>query len=252
MDDTKTNTDHASTRPRPAHRPAQQQRPVLDHDGLPAISFDLLAASRRSESFPQDWSKERTEVALRDYRRFLLIAARNPGAFIAPTRDIDQVWHLHMLHPRAYATDCDRLMGRLLDHNGGFGADPEELPVLRNSFDETARLWQAEFGAAYAPAQAEPAQADPSDSVALHRCGGGDLAEAVHKCRGGDSRAEALHRCGGGGHRADDVHRCGGGDRADVLHKCSGGDRAEALHRCGGGDLAEASHLWPTGATGLA
>ena len=114
------------------------------------ISVDLLRSASRSESFPKDWTPDRTQAGLDNYRKFLLLAANNPDRLIAPTRDIDEFWHLHMLHPQAYHDDCQRLMGRILDHDGGFGASPEELPILGHHFEQTARLWEAAYGEPYA------------------------------------------------------------------------------------------------------
>jgi hypothetical protein len=51
-----------------------------------------------------------------------------------------------MLKPLAYQLDCDSLLGFILDHDGGFGATPEEAPELQRVFDETAHLWQLEYG----------------------------------------------------------------------------------------------------------
>ena len=116
------------------------------------ISVDLLRAADRSDSFPDDWSVERTYRALTDYERFLRLAAKHPDEPLAPTRDIDEMWHLHMLHPVAYAGDCKRLLGYVLDHDGGFGKGDGELPVLQKVFERTRRLWEAEFGVTYGPA----------------------------------------------------------------------------------------------------
>lgn len=113
------------------------------------ISVDLLQAASRSESFPKDWTPERTRQAVADYEKFLRLAAENPGKPLAPTRDIDEFWHLHMLHPQAYYEDCQRLFGKILDHDGGFGKDPKELPILAMHFEQTASLWQQAYGEAY-------------------------------------------------------------------------------------------------------
>jgi len=113
------------------------------------VSVDLLGASYRSDSFPQDWTPEQREKALDRYVKWLLLKQRHPTSRLAPTRDIDLFWHLHMLAPVAYHRDCMRLFGKLLDHDGGFGKGPGELPELQRVFEHTATLWEAEYGEPY-------------------------------------------------------------------------------------------------------
>lgn len=112
------------------------------------VTVDLLKASYRSDSFPQDWTKEQRERALLRYFKWLQLKLRNPKARLAPTRDIDHFWHLHMLSPVAYYKDCMRLFGRLLDHDGGFGKGAGELPILQKVFKRTAQMWEEEYGEA--------------------------------------------------------------------------------------------------------
>jgi hypothetical protein len=45
--------------------------------------------------------------------------------------------------------DCQRLFGFVLDHDGGFGKDPSELPVLKDVFLKTEARWIAAFGVPY-------------------------------------------------------------------------------------------------------
>jgi len=113
------------------------------------ISVDLLRAAGRSESFPKAWTDEKRRRALDRYEKFLRLAARYPDTRLAPCRDIDEFWHLHMLHPVAYARDCGRLFGALLDHDGGFGKAPDEEPVLISVWTETARLFKLEYREEY-------------------------------------------------------------------------------------------------------
>ncbi|WP_437905327.1 glycine-rich domain-containing protein-like [Sorangium sp. So ce327] len=112
------------------------------------ITVDLVKAALRSEELGHLPLAELARDA-RDYERFLLLAQRHPDEPLAPTRAIDRMWHLHMQHPRAYAVDCTRLFGELLDHDGGFGSDPDQEPMLRSTFERTAALWQSEFGEVY-------------------------------------------------------------------------------------------------------
>ena len=104
---------------------------------LPVFSVDLHEAARRSETEASEWVPEQLDEAVERYRRFFYLASLGPG--IAPTRDIDMIWHLHMQAPVAYYRDCMKYLGRVLDHDGGFG--------------KTAERWQEVFGEPYVAAE---------------------------------------------------------------------------------------------------
>ncbi|RYZ17712.1 MAG: glycine-rich domain-containing protein-like [Myxococcaceae bacterium] len=116
---------------------------------FPLLSVDLIRSSYRSEDFPADWTDAQRRHSLDRYEKWLLLKVKHPDARLAPTRDIDRFWHLHMLSPVAYVNDCQRLFGQLLDHDGGFGHDPAELPELKRVFRETATLWEAAYEQPY-------------------------------------------------------------------------------------------------------
>lgn len=125
---------------------------VAERSPAPAefhLSVDLLRASYRSDDFPADWTEEQREKALDRYGKWLQLKQKHPRARLAPTRDIDLFWHLHMLAPVAYHRDCMRLFGKLMDHDGGFGKDPGELPELKVVFLETSALWEGEYKEPY-------------------------------------------------------------------------------------------------------
>ncbi len=114
---------------------------------LPVFSVDLREAARRSESETREWSAEKLDESIERYRKFFAIA--RSGERVAPTRDIDMVWHMHMLAPVAYHDDCMAYLGRILDHDGGFGQTPEEVVILSGVFAETSRRWEEAFGEPY-------------------------------------------------------------------------------------------------------
>jgi hypothetical protein len=120
---------------------------AIDPEGL--ISADLLRDSYRSETFPQDWTDEQRRASLRRYVQWLTLKRENPRSRLAPTRDIDLFWHLHMLRPVAYFNDCIRLIGRIVDHDGGFGKGEGELPRLQEVFGQTAQMWESRFDSPY-------------------------------------------------------------------------------------------------------
>ncbi len=113
----------------------------------PAVGIDLVQAALRSDDF-EEWSQGQIEHAAARYEKFFLLASKVSGP-IAPTRHIDKMWHLHMLHPKAYYEDCMRVHGEIFDHDGGFGKGEGELPQLQATFEKTSQLWQATYGEDY-------------------------------------------------------------------------------------------------------
>lgn len=113
------------------------------------LTIDLYEAARRSESETREWTDAKLHDAIDRYRRFFMLA--RDGGPIAPTREIDMIWHLHMLAPVAYYNDCMRYLGRILDHDGGFGQTEDEAVVLSNVFDDTAKRWLQTYDEPYVP-----------------------------------------------------------------------------------------------------
>tara|TARA_B100001094_G_C18123787_1_gene768333 strand:- start:993 stop:1448 length:456 start_codon:yes stop_codon:yes gene_type:complete len=130
------------------------------------ITVDLVDKARRSEDMPQGWTDDDSKYHLERYTKWLRLVQKYPGQPFAPTRNIDKMWHLHMLSPVSYIKDCTKLFGCILDHDGGFGALPEEEPALKATFEKTAELWMKEYGEVYAD--------DPSSQVVdcWHDCEG--------------------------------------------------------------------------------
>ena len=149
---------------------------------LPTISVDLLEAARRSDSFPPEWPQDKVERAILRYGRFLALTAKHGGP-MAPTRDIDEVWHLHMLAPRAYYNDCMRLFGEVLDHDGGFGKGDGEVPRLAATFERTAGLWAEEFGETYLNAEPEFNSVHPAGHSCKHDC----QSRCWHACKSAEA-----------------------------------------------------------------
>ena len=138
---------------------------------VPDLSVDLLAASYRSDSFPADLSAEQRDASLLRYRKWLALAARSPGP-LAPTKDIDLFWHLHMLAPVAYHRDCMAILGRLLDHDGGFGKGVGELERLIEVYTATEKLWTEAYGEPYCIANHDRSMQGEGMTGCWHNCQG--------------------------------------------------------------------------------
>lgn len=61
------------------------------------------------------WAEQRTDEAISAYRQYLYLT-QVYGRPIAPTSDVDEIWHQHILHTNKYAIDCKTVFGRFLHH----------------------------------------------------------------------------------------------------------------------------------------
>lgn len=62
------------------------------------------------------WNQLRAKAAIKGYRAFLVKHGEDPDHLQRPTRDVDEVWHLHILSTKRYAIDCQQLFGHFLHH----------------------------------------------------------------------------------------------------------------------------------------
>lgn len=82
------------------------------------------------------------------YRCFLKLCLLHPGARIVPTRQLDRVWHAHVLDTAKYRADCDHLFGHFVDHFPYAGLQGEDdRRAWRDDFARTRRLFAEHFGA---------------------------------------------------------------------------------------------------------
>lgn len=130
----------------------QAQRMIAAHDeqmllnlaATGALDFTMLRLKLRAE---HGWTVETCEEAEGLYRKFLALHMRYPDRTICPTGPIDAIWHAHILDTRAYAADCQRLFGRLLEHYPYFGLrGPDDERALQRAFEESMLLFVQHFG----------------------------------------------------------------------------------------------------------
>ena len=84
-----------------------------------AIKKIDLSEIRKYFIVRQKWIEERVDNAIKDYRRYLYLT--QVVGNVAPTPDVDEVWHRHILYMRKYLSDCQNAFGKILYH--------EPLPI---------------------------------------------------------------------------------------------------------------------------
>jgi hypothetical protein len=90
------------------------------------------------------WTPGHTARVIGEYRRFLYLAATG-SAMATPSEDVDEAWHLHLCHTRAYWQGfCAGVLGRPLHHEPTSGA--EDTDMFRDAYAETLRRYRDAFG----------------------------------------------------------------------------------------------------------
>lgn len=94
------------------------------------------------------WLNSEAEEASRQYRNYLwLLKKYGLNQPLAPTEDIDEFWHHHILHTKKYREDCNNIFANYLDHTPI--SHSQEKSAASNSpdpFEAMQNLYQKEFG----------------------------------------------------------------------------------------------------------
>jgi len=116
---------------------------------LPIVKHRLLD----KEEGP-GWSELQYKKAVDLYKKFIMLCCKYPEESIVPTKEIDAVWHQHILDTKAYTEFCKKYFGTYLHHDPSVGIGSEESKKeLQELFERTDLLWQSEFGFSLKPSQ---------------------------------------------------------------------------------------------------
>jgi hypothetical protein len=127
-----------------AGRTLQQTVDAIEALDLTPIKFK---ATRSEDGDGYGWSPQYADRMELAYKRYLILHAKYPEMTLAPERDIDRFWHMHILDTRKYAADCEATFGHFLHHFPYLGLRGEgDEQALQDAFDAMQRLYAEEFG----------------------------------------------------------------------------------------------------------
>ncbi len=89
----------------------------------------------------QKWTPSFTEMAIKEYRRFLVLAVDQCG--VVPSKVIDEVWHQHLLNTENYADMCEQLKISFLHHRPT--SSEKDLEECREQFKMTLQKYKETF-----------------------------------------------------------------------------------------------------------
>lgn len=112
-----------------------------------ALDLSMVKMKMQDADEGKGWTPEQCDEVELEYKRYLTLNLRYPDHAIVPTKEMDQMWHYHILDTRAYHADCDEVFGEYFHHFPYFGmrSDDDEAD-LDSAFEETCALYRAEFG----------------------------------------------------------------------------------------------------------
>ncbi|MFL9449592.1 glycine-rich domain-containing protein-like [Tolypothrix bouteillei VB521301_2] len=116
-------------------------------ENLEALDLEAIAQRLMHPEYGLGWSHKQVERAIARYKMFLHLVYLYPNNAIVPTREIDIVWHHHILDTRKYAFDCEWLFGYFVHHNPNldFRSQTNQL-ALERAFYDTKTLFAEHFG----------------------------------------------------------------------------------------------------------
>lgn len=116
------------------------------------ISYNVIAAASRQMAFhyqaailPHYRHISFMQVAVARYSKFLQLMRDFPDQIWVPTYDIDIVWHAHMLHPRLYVNDTERMCKQLIRHDDTLN-DRSDGSDYSQFWHNTCTTWKKQFG----------------------------------------------------------------------------------------------------------
>lgn len=120
--------------------PLEQAREYIQHAEFTAVVERLVRVD--------GWSRKSATLALEQYRNFLFLKKKYGSQYVLPpSREIDEVWHAHVLHTKDYFNFCNIVFGEYLHHTPHLvGEANESRSALEEMFTNTQELYKAEFG----------------------------------------------------------------------------------------------------------
>ncbi len=168
------------------HRVAMSLSEAQDRIGR--IDLEILKLKLCDSKEGPGWTIALFEDVEREYRRFLIMYLVYPDRSMAPSKEVDEMWHYHILDTRKYAADCAEHIGFFFHHFPYLGLRGEgDEQNLRDAGNATLDTYVELFG--------EEPRADIWWSRHMPSCGGqvrcgknevaggdGDYSPCSHNC----------------------------------------------------------------------
>lgn len=95
----------------------------------------------------EKWSEKQALAAVEQYRIYIFLCKKHGNHIkLPPSKDIDEVWHAHILHTKLYADFCHKIFNQFMHHDPA-DTESDNATDYANDFENnTQRLYYDETG----------------------------------------------------------------------------------------------------------
>ncbi|REF26092.1 uncharacterized protein DUF1399 [Xenorhabdus cabanillasii] len=120
---------------------------------MESVNFEniIKKITKKHPNIARVWTEEGARDAVEQYKKFMFIVYKyeNGDAYIAPSIEVDEIWHHHILDTKNYKKDCENIFGYFVHHFSYFPSSKNEedtFKSMNNHFMKTQELYFKEFG----------------------------------------------------------------------------------------------------------
>jgi hypothetical protein len=116
---------------------------------IEALDLESVKLRATDPELGEGWTREYADSIERAYRNYLIMLVKYPehAEEIMVSEDVDEFWHIHILHTMKYTEDCNQVFGAYLHHTPQTRESaPATLERRAASAEKTRHLYQREFG----------------------------------------------------------------------------------------------------------
>ncbi len=109
--------------------------------------LDLMEQNAKLINY-DGWKSDKVMAIESLYKEWLVLhKVYGPDMAMAPSKELDEYWHYHILDTKKYMEDCNMVFGYYLHHYPYFGLTQKETQAdLEQGFALTQKLFQKHFG----------------------------------------------------------------------------------------------------------
>jgi len=113
----------------------------IDWDALEQLDLSQMIDKLIEEDHLGD--QEYVNHCIREYKKFLHMIVLHPDTYFVPPKDIDKVWHRHILDTFKYQEFCYDFCGYFIHHLPDYEQSPS--PQNQEGFTKTLKIYQQSF-----------------------------------------------------------------------------------------------------------